>query len=204
MTENELKQLVEIQNIALKKKDHKITAKFVEAFLDGDAHRWYIFRELKTRTLFKVFEYDGLVIQPDGAQLSAGRSYELRWSMHRASDGMIRQTVEISETLEGWMTTQEAAEMLGLEVSTVRAYASRGVFPGTKKIGNTLHIPPSAIEAWINDTDARELRKKQPRTEWAAMRKNVVAARETLEKITDQTPPDEIRALAKTALDILR
>lgn len=204
MTEKEVKELVEIQELALRKKDHKITAKYVEPFCDGHGHRWYIFRELKSRTLFKVYEYDGLLIQPDGTQLIAGRSYELLWSMYRATDGMIRQAVEIRETLEGWMTTDEAAEMLGLEVSTVRAYASRGVFPGTKKIGNTLHIPPSAIEAWIDDTNARELRKKQPRTEWAAMRKNVAAAREFLEKITDETSVDEMRSLVKSALDILR
>lgn len=204
MIENEVKQLVEIQDIALKKKDHKITAKFVEAFSDGDGHHWYIFRELKTRTLFKVFEYDGLIIQPEGAHLTVGRSYELSWSMYRASDGIIKQEIKVSETLEGWMTTQEAAEMLGLEASTVRAYASRGVFQGVKKIGNTLHIPPSAIEAWINDTEARELRRKQPRTEWAVMRKNVAAAREILEEITDETPIDETRALVKSALDILR
>lgn len=206
MTENELKQMVEIQDIALKKRpeDRKITAKFIKAFCDRGGHRWYIFRELKTRTLFRVFECDELIILPGGTRLTVGRSYELHWSMYRAADGMIGQAIEVNETLEGWVTTQEAAEMLGLEVSTVRAYASRGVFPGTRKIGNTLHIPPSAIEAWINDTEARELRKKQPRTEWAAMRKNVASARETLEKITDETPVDEMRSLVESALDMLR
>lgn len=213
MTKNELKQTPKIQEIALKKlfseeeEDCKITAKFIEEFCDGRGRNWYIFRELKTKTSFRVFEYDGLNIQPEGTQLTVGRLYELHWSMRRVSndkDGMIQQKTEIRETLKGWMTTQEAAKRLKLEVSTVRAYVSRGIFPGTQKIGNTLYIPPSAINARINYYDTRELREKQPRTKWAVMRKNVAATREVLEKITDETPVDEMRVLVKYALDKLR
>jgi excisionase family DNA binding protein len=50
--------------------------------------------------------------------------------------------------IRGWLTTDQAAETLGLKPDTLRRYANRGVVRAGRRIGNYLLFATSEVERY--------------------------------------------------------
>lgn len=61
--------------------------------------------------------------------------------------------------MEKLLTPPEAAELLGVRLSTLYTWASRHKLP-VQKVGRALRFSPSALAAWL-ETQAREVMEER-------------------------------------------
>lgn len=65
--------------------------------------------------------------------------------------------------IDGFLSTEQAAERLGIKVESVYTYARRlDGFPQPARIGRTLLWPENAIDAWRAEHPARRRRDSPP------------------------------------------
>lgn len=115
------------------------------------------------------------------------------------------------EQVTAWLTTQKAAEALGIKRGYIQQLYRRGRFPHAQKIGNTLFIPPEDIEEFRKEQEFSAEHRfyqqsvaSQFKALFFALQSSVSSAIGRLNDGLDSNEPEKIRECAVEARDELK